>query len=68
MKEVIGKKLMNMPILLKQDYISQFRNIRVKNVTNVIIGLFNVNSLASKFDEFKLVVSGIFEILTITET
>lgn len=68
MKEVIGKKLMNMPILLKQDYISQFRNIRVKNVTNVIKGLFNVNSLASKFDEFKLVVSGIFEILTITET
>ena len=44
MKEVIGKKLMNMPILLKQDYISQFRNIRIKNVTNVIIGLFNVNS------------------------
>ena len=68
MKEVIGKKLMNMLILLKQDYISQFRNIRVKNVTNVIKGLFNVNSLASKFDEFKLVVSGIFEILTITET
>ena len=68
MKEVIGKKLINMPILLKQDYISQFRNIRVKNVTNVIIGLFKVNSLASKFDEFKLVVSGIFEILTITET
>ena len=44
MKEVIGKKLMNMPILLKQDYISQFRNIRIKNVTDVIIGLFNVNS------------------------
>ena len=44
MKEVIGKKLMNIPILLKQDYISQFRNIRIKNVTNVIIGLFNVNS------------------------
>ena len=44
MKEVIGKKLMNMPILLKQDYISQFRNIRIKNVTNVVIGLFNVNS------------------------
>ena len=49
-----------------QDCISKLRNIRVKNVNNVIIGTLNINSLTSKFDEFKLVVSGIFDIL-ITE-
>ena len=41
----------------QQDCISKLRNIRVKNVNNVIIGTLNINSLASKFDEFKLVVS-----------
>ena len=52
----------------QQDCISKLRNIRVKNVNNVNIGTLNINSLASKFDEFKLVVSGIFDIFIITET
>ena len=51
----------------QQDCISKLRNIRVKNVKNVIIGTLNINSLASKFDEFKLVVTRIFDILIITE-
>ena len=50
----------------QQDCISKYRNIRVKNV-NVIIGTFNINSLVSKLDEFKLVVKGVFGILIITE-
>ena len=49
----------------EQDCISKLRNIRVKNV---ITGPLNINFLASKFDEYKLVVSGIFDILIITET
>ena len=52
----------------QQDFISKLRNIRVKHVNNVIIRLLRTNSLASKFDEFKLVASGIFDILIITET
>ena len=51
----------------QQDCIPKLRNIRVKNI-NVIIGTLNINSLASKFDEFKLVVSGIVDILIVTET
>ena len=43
-------------------FVGLLRNIRVKNVDNVIIGTLIINSLASKFDEFKLVVSGIFDI------
>ena len=52
----------------QQDCISKPRNIRVKNVNSVIIGTLNINSLASKFDEFKLVVNEIFDNLVITET
>ena len=48
----------------QQDCISKLRNIRVKNVNNVFIRTLNINFLASKFDEFKLIVSGII----ITET
>ena len=52
----------------KQVCISKLRNIRVNNVNNVVIGTLSSNSLTSKFDEFKLVVSGIFVIPIITET
>ena len=62
---------MNLPILClvikigsdktrQQDCISKLRNIRAKNVNNVIAGTLNINFLTSKFDEFKMVVSGIF--------
>ena len=80
MKKVAGKKINEssnfIPEVIKissdktrqQDYISKHRNIRVKNVNNVIIRTLNINSIESKFDEFKLVVSRIFDILIIAET
>ena len=37
-------------------------------LTMLIIGTLNINFLTSKFDEFKLVVSGIFDIVIITDT
>ena len=46
----------------QQDCISNFKNIRVKNADNVILGTLNINSVASKFHDFKLVVSGIIDI------
>ena len=52
----------------EQDCISKLRNIRINNVSNVILGTLNINSIASNFDGFKLVVTGIFDILIITET
>ena len=71
------QKIMDSPILslkisfdktCQQDCISKLRKLRVKTVNNVTKGTLIINSLASKFDEFKLVVSGIFGILIITET
>ena len=50
------------------DCISRFKEIRTQNFNNVIIGNLNINSLASKFDELRLLVTGIFDILIITET
>ena len=49
-----------------KDWSSKLRNIRVKNL-NVIIVTVNINSLALKFDGFKLAVSGFFDIHIITE-
>ena len=52
----------------EQDCISNPRNIRVNINNDVIIGTLNINSLVSILDEFKLLVSWIFDILVITET
>ena len=51
--------------------INRFKILPVTPITyttNVIIGNLNVNSLAFKFDELRLLVTGIFDILIITET
>ena len=50
------------------DCISRFKEIRTQNFNNVIIGNHNINSLTFKFDELRLLVTGIFDILIITET
>ena len=50
------------------DCISRFKEIRTQNFNNVIIGNLNINSLTFKFDELRLLVTGIFDILIITET
>ena len=34
----------------------------------MIIGTLNINSLSSKFDDLKVLISGMFDILIITET
>ena len=49
------------------DCISRFKEIRTQNFNNGIIGNLNINSLAFKFDELRLLVTGIFDILIITE-
>ena len=50
------------------DCISRFKEIRTQNFNNVIIGNLNINYLAFKFDELRSLVTGIFNILIITET
>ena len=50
------------------DCISKFKEIRTQNFTNVIIGNLNINSLDFKFDELRLLVTDIFDILIIKET
>ena len=42
---------------LHNDYISGFKMIRAENFDNVIVRTLNMNSISSKFDEFKLMVS-----------
>ena len=44
------------------------KNVRLKNVKNIIIGTLNINSLPSKFDQLKFLVIGNIDILIITET
>ena len=48
--------------------ISRLKEIRNQNFNNVIIGNLNINSLAFKLDELRMLVTSIFGILIITET
>ena len=50
------------------DCISKFKMIRMKNFDNVIVESLNINSILSKFDEFKLMVSDLFDVIIVTET
>ena len=50
------------------DCISRFKEIRTQNLNNVIRGNLNINSLAFKFDELRLLMTRIFDILIITDT
>ena len=52
---------------LHNDCISRFKMIRAENWENAIVGTLDRNSFSSKFDELKLMVIGLFDILTITE-
>ena len=53
---------------LHNDCISRFKMIRAENWENAIVGTLERNSFSSKFDELKLMVIGLFDILIITET
>ena len=50
---------------IRSDCISRIKAIRTQNV-NVIIGNLNINSLSSKFDDLKVLMTGMFDILVIT--
>ena len=50
------------------DCILRFKETSTQNFNNVIVGNVNTNSLTFKFDELRLLVTGIFDILIITET
>ena len=48
---------------LHSNCVSRFKMIRTENLDKVIVGTPNVNSISSKFDEFKLMVSGLFGVI-----
>ena len=43
-------------------------DLRKKNVNNVIIGTLNINSVASKLDQLRVIIGNYIDILTIQET
>ena len=53
---------------LHNDCISRFRMTRGENLDNVIVGTLNINSISPKFGKFKLMVSGYFDVIIVTET
>ena len=53
---------------LHNDFKSIFKMIRAENLENVVVGTLNINSFLSKADEFKLMVSGLFDVIIVTET
>ena len=53
---------------LHNDCISRFKMIRAENFDNIIVGTLKINYISPKFDEFKLTVSGYFDVIIVTET
>ena len=53
---------------IRSDCVSKIKTIRTPNVNNVIIGNLNMNSFSSKFDDLKVLMTGMFDILVITKT
>ena len=53
---------------LHKDCISRFKMIIVENFDNIIVGTLNITSISPKFDEFKLMVSGYFDVIIVAET
>ena len=47
---------------------TDLKNIRIKNMKNVIIGQLNINSLRNKFELLAEVIKGNLDILVLTET
>ena len=42
--------------------------IRGENFHNLIVGTLNINSISPMSDEFKLIISGFFDVVIVTET
>ena len=53
---------------IRSDCVSRIKTIRTRNVNSVINGNLNINSPSSKFDDLKVLMKGMFDILVITET
>ena len=47
---------------------SLLKEVRIKNVNRLIIGTLNINSLASKFEQLKLVMKNSLDVLILQET
>ena len=50
------------------DALQVLKQIRTKNLHNVIVGLLNVNSIASKFDAIKCFIPGNIDVMIFCET
>ena len=50
------------------DSFSNIKKARIENINNVIIGNLNINSFPNKFDELKVLVNGMLDILILIET
>ena len=53
---------------LHSDSISRFKMRKVENFDYVIVENLNINSISSKFDEFRLMISDLFGVIIVTET
>ena len=53
---------------LVPDATKILKDIRVKNVNRIIIGTLNINSLAGKFEQLKLIIGNYLDIFVIQET
>ena len=51
-----------------EDGLSLLKYIRIRNYNKIIIGSLNINSIANKFDQLKIIIQGNIEILIVTET
>ena len=49
-------------------YLSVLKKTRIENINNAIIANLNINSLPIKIDDLKALVTGMLDILIITET
>ena len=45
---------------LELSWITNIKKNRSENIDNVIMGTINIHSLSSKFDDLKILISGIF--------
>ena len=53
---------------LHNNCISRFKMIRAESFDNIIVETLDINSISPKFDQFKLMVSGYFNVMIVTET
>ena len=50
------------------DVYKTINNLRIKNISKIIIATLNVNSIRGKFEQLKTIISGNIDILVITES